>query len=251
MATPIITPEKIEFTEAQQAHIQKLFDTRFASISTKKEEEVTAAKAETARVAKELEDLRKKVPTVEAPPTAHASTEEKEQMAALLRSEQSNTQAAKTAWEKEKERADSLAAVNSEILKTQAIHAAASNLENGLVFHDLPMVTELVKRSIVLDKDTNQYVVKINGVVKMNKSLQPMTLPEYFMEYATQRPYLVKSQVKPGSGSQESISGGQGEIGIIRTKADLNRGTVSQTVAAKSAYITKFGLEQYSKLPTK
>jgi hypothetical protein len=245
MATAVITPEKIEFTDAQQTHIQKLFDARFATIKQKAEAEAQAVRDELDKIKKENDDLKKKVNA--EPDGGHKDSAEKEQMAALLRAEQQNTAAAKDAFVREKERADGLAAQNAEILKTQAIISAASNLENGLEFHDLPMVIELVKNMIFLDKDTNQYVVKINGVVKMNKALQPMMLGEFFMEYAAQRPYLVKSQAKPGAGSHESGSGdvGQGGVGVIRTKADL------KTVAAKSAYISKFGIDAFTKLPAK
>jgi hypothetical protein len=160
-----------------------------------------------------------------------------------LRAEQTQTQAAKSAWENEKQRADKLDAELADSRKNQAIRDAASHLDGGLEFHDLPMVTELVKGFVVLDKDSNSYVVKINGVVKMNNSLTPMTLSEYFVEFATQRPYLVKSQAKAGAGSQESGTQGQVGVGVIRSRADL------KTVLQKTDYINKFGYDAYAKLP--
>lgn len=244
MSTPTIVPEvKVEFSVEQQAHIQRLFDARFATVKTKAEEALKPLQDKVAELELEKAELLKKVtPPVADKPTP--SDAEREQTLSLLRAEQTNTAAAKSAWEIEKKRADELENKNAEINRNQAIRDAASNLEGGLQFHDLPMVTELVKNTIVLDKDTGTYVVKINGVVKQNSSLLPMTLSEYFLEYATQRPYLVKSQVKGGTGSQESTTS-QSAVGVVHTKADL------KTTAQKIAYIDKFGLDKFEKLATK
>ena len=257
MSTPAITPDptKIEFSAEQQAHIQKLFDARFAAIATKKEAELKPLQDKVSALEAELAEARKAATPVDpaAPKTGEA---EREQQLQILRAEQQNTAAAKAAYEREKQRADETAAVNAEILKSQAIRDAASHLDNGLEFHDLPMVLELVKHNVFLDKDSGQYVVKIGGVVKQNSALLPMTLTEYFMEYATARPYLVKSQVKGGAGSKESGPGGQDQVGIIRSKADLtvpgdNPASRQATAAKKSAYISKFGMDKFLALPAR
>jgi hypothetical protein len=253
---PSVDPVKIEFSPEQQAHIQKLFDQRFAAISTKKEAELKPLQDENAELKKQLEEARKTTPHVD-PVITKTPDAEREQTLQLLKNEQQQTLAAKTAFDREKERADRIESVNAEILKNQAIRDAASHLENGLEFHDLPMVIELVKNSIFLDKDSGAYIVKVNGIVKQNSALMPMTLTEYFMEYAAARPYLVKSQVKGGAGSKESGTGsGQGEVGVIRSKADLtvpgDSPTARQATAArKSAYISKFGVEKFLALPAR
>ena len=260
MATPIVTPpvpEKVEFTEAQQAHIQRLFDARFSTIAKKKDEELKPLQDENAELKRQIEALKIVQPVPEhkvvTPPVADA---EREQTLQLLRNEQQQTAAAKAAFDREKQRADGIEAANAEMLKNMAIRDAASHLENGLEFHDLPMVIELVRNSIVLDKDSGEYVVKVGGVVKKNSSLMNMSLTEYFMEYAAARPYLVKSQVKGGAGSKESGNGGGGQeqVGLIRSKADLTVGgnpTSMGSVKLRSAYITKFGVEKYNALPLK
>lgn len=263
MATPVITPPvepvKIEFSAEQQAHINRLFDQRFATVQQKAEAAAQPLREEIEKLKKENAELAAKVaPPVAQPVTPPKPDAEREQTLQLLRNEQQQTAAAKSAFDREKQRADELATANAEILKNQAIRDAATHLDNGLEFHDLPMVIEMVKNFIILDKDTQQYVVKINGVVKQNSQLLPMTLTEYFMEYAAARPYLVKSQVKPGAGSKESgnAGGGQGEVGMIRSKADLTVPGDSPAARMassklKSAYIAKFGVEKFLALPAK
>jgi negative regulator of genetic competence, sporulation and motility len=260
MSTPAIVPDqpaKIEFSAEQQLHIQKLFDERFAKIATRKEAELKPLQDELAETKRLLEEAKKAAPVVHVDPIVKPDAE-REQTLQLLKNEQQQTAAAKTAFEREKERADRAEAENADIQKNQAIRDAASNLENGLEFHDLPMVIELVKNTIVLDKDSGQYVVKIGGVVKQNSALEPMSLVQYFMEYAQARPYLVKSQVKGGAGSKESGPGGVGQdgVGIIRSKEDLtvhegNRVHLEKTAKLKSAYITKFGMDKFLALPAK
>jgi len=89
--------------------------------------------------------------------------------------------------------------------------------------------------------------VKENGNIKLNSGMTPMTLTEYFSQFAAARPYLVKGAVKNGTGAAESGRAGsfQNNLGTIKTKADV------KTTKEKVEYITKFGYAAWEKLPTK
>lgn len=234
--------KKVEFTQEQQDHIQNLFNQRFAKI---KEQEEAKAKA----LQEQIDALKAQQPTKE--PVAATDEELRKQNLALLNAEKQNTATVKTAWEQEKAARIKVEEENAKILKDQAIINAASRL-GTVEFHDLNLVKELVQGQVFFDKDSNQFVVKENGVVKNNSSMQPMSLSEYFLAFATDRPYLVKGVAKGGSGSSESgRNSNQFDAGVIRSKADLSKGTKEQAVKAKSDYISKFGYEQFAKLPAK
>lgn len=243
---------KVEFTTEQQEHINTIFNTRFAKISEQKEQEKKAledkiAALETAVAAKAKETAK------EGSAAADATKDEeaRKQTLDLLNAEKQQTKAAKDAFETERAARVRAEEQNAHILKNQAIRDAASHMDT-IEFYDLGLVTELVKELVVFDKDSNRFVVKENGVVKQNSSLEPMTLTEYFQAFAVQRPYLVKGVAKGGSGSSDSDRhSSQFDAGLIHTKADLNKGTQSQRIKAKSDYITKFGLEAFTALPLK
>jgi hypothetical protein len=253
MSTPAVTPDpnnppvKVEFTPEQQEHINGLFNSRFAKIQSKHEQEMQA-------MSQKLEELKAAIPQKNDPPTnggnnggGNADEENKRQMKALLDAEKAEKASLRNLLDAEKQEKAKIVEENKKILKDNAINDAASSLPNGVEFHELKTVKKLVEDDIVFDQEANQWVVKENGATKMNSSLLPMTLTEYFAQFAAARPYLVKGTVKGGSGSAESGRNGshQGGVGVVRTKADV------KTTKDKVDFIAKFGYDQWAKLPTK
>lgn len=238
----IVETPKVEFTPEQQEHINNLFNQRFAKVATKHEQEMKA-------MSDAIEALKTKTAEPPAPPKAgDTPTEEenKRQMKALLDAERQQTNSIKSLLDAERAEKAKVIEENKKILKDQAINDAAANLPNGVEFHELKTVKKLVEDDIVFDTDSNQWVVKENGVIKQNSSLLPMTLTEYFGQFAAARPYLVKGQVKGGAGSAESgHSQHVGGVGVVKTKADV------KTTKDKVDFIAKFGYEAWAKLPTK
>jgi hypothetical protein len=231
------------FDDNQQKFINELFDKRFGKITSKHEEEKTAL---TNKV-KELEDALKaaKKEGTGKEGSNNLTEAEKKQYEDLLKAEK---EAAKQALKQVLEKDETVKKIQSELQqtrKTQAIRDAASSMGNGLEFHDLKLVTKLTEDAIVFDEESNQWVVKENGVIKKNNSLLPMTLTEYFESFAAERPFLVKGTVKTGAGSGEGRGNGGSGVGVVKTKADL------KTVKEKSDYITKFGYDQWEALPSK
>src|SRR5208337_4135073 len=193
-----------------------------------------------------IEALKK--PVVVVPPVKDGNTPDDNvrQMKEFLAQEKENSKNLKGLLDASKQEKEKIIEENKKILKDQAIAEAASTLPNGVEFHELKTVKKLVEDDITFDSDVNQWVVKENGVTKMNSSLLPMSLGEYFAAFAASRPYLVKGTVKGGTGAAESgRSGPFLGTSVVRSKADV------KTTKDKVEYITKFGYDQWAKLPTK
>jgi hypothetical protein len=233
----------VEFTAEQQEHINKLFNARFAKINEKHEQEIKG-------LSDSIEALKKETkPAVApvAPKTENTTDENVRQMQGFLAQEKENSRNLKGLLDAEKVAKDKVIEENKKILKDQAITEAAQTLPNGAEFHELKTVKKLVEDDISFDSDANQWVIKENGVTKMNSSLLPMSLTEYFAAFAASRPYLVKGNVKSGAGSTESGNSGRVNLGtsVVRTKADI------KTIKDKVAYISSFGYDAWAKLPSK
>jgi len=234
-----------QFTEEQQAFINNVIDQRIGK--TKAQAEKEKADAITAAVNKAIADKDAEITRLNESLKSKGGNPaeieaERAQMKSLLAAEKQNTQTAAELAKKHLERADSLFAENRAILKGQAIREAM-DAQESFSFVDPKVVRQLVDGDIVYDDESNAWVVKQNGVVRQNSSLQPMSVKEFLAEFAAQHPYLVKGTTKGGTGSRES-SGGAG-LGKVTTKADL------KTTAEKSDYIKKFGYDAFAKLPAK
>lgn len=236
----IVEAPKVEFTPEQQEHINNLFNQRFAKITTKHESEMKA-------MSDSIEALKVKATPTPTPTPSPDTDENKRQMKELLDAERAQTTNIKNLLDASNTEKAKILEENKRILKDQAINDAAQSLPNGVEFHELKTVKKLVEDDISFDADANQWVVKENGTVKLNSSLTPMTLTEYFAQFAAARPYLVKGSVKGGSGSAESGRGNGpiGGVGVVRAKSDV------KTTKEKVDYITKFGYAAWEKLPTK
>jgi hypothetical protein len=227
--------EKIEFTPTQQEFIQKLLDDRFAKVKNKHEKEV-------ADIKKELEDARKKAEASHADDkkddkkTADDDPQRK-QFQSLLDAEKNRTKLVENERDRIRKEAEEARSESMRIRKEVAIGRSASKQN----FYDLEAVTKLVWDNIEYDEDSKTFVVKENGTIKQNSSLQPVTLDEHFSAFAAQRPYLVNGDMKSGADSKDSNKLADGNI---KSKVDL------KTAKDKSEYIKKYGLEKFEALPS-
>lgn len=87
------------------------------------------------------------------------------------------------------------------VRKQNAIQSAAAKHN----FVDPEMLTKLVGDSIKWEGD-KFVVLSEGGTVRLNAALDPMTMDEFFSDYASKKPYLVKGDVKSGAGSKVSAS---------------------------------------------
>ncbi len=250
MGTPVVTPEvtpaKVEFSAEQQEHINNLFNQRFAKITSKHDAEMKA-------MSEKLEELKVKADEVKPPvvtpaPTATEKEKEEEakrQMKAYLDQEKLATNTAKQQVRTEQEANARLLAENKRILKNQAITEALTSMAGGLEFHNIQTVKKLVEDTIAFDEESGQWVVKENGQIKLNNSMNPMTLAEYFPMFAAANTYLVKGTAKAGSGSAESGKGFTHTPGSVKSRSDI------KTTKEKVDFISKHGYEAWEKLPVR
>lgn len=233
---------KVEFTEVQQTAIGKIFDTRFGKINAKHETEKKAMADQNAALQAELDALK----ASKGKGAGSGDDDARQnQIKEILANEKSQTAAAKAALEASKTEA---AGLHKEILRTRK-EIAIQNATAGR-FLDMEAVQSMTENKIEWDEDTKAFIVRENGIVRQNSSLQNMTLAEYFEEFGKKRPFLVRSDVVGGAGSSENAGSSSSALGIVRTKADL-QGATPRDFKKKSDYITKFGLAAFEALPIK
>lgn len=234
-------PPKVEFSKEQQDLINSLFDTRFGKITSKHNDEKKALQDKIDELTKLLD-----AKGTDDKDNKDGKGKDKEnlekQFKALLDAEKQNSQRALDIARQKEEEVKATNAKLKDFEKSQAMREAAGSLET-VEFVDWKLVKKYTEENIVWDDDANTWVVKENGQIRQNNSLQPMTLAEFYKEFASQHPYLVKGVTKGGAGSGEGAGRERAGIGKVTSKADL------KTVKDKVAFIRDFGQEAYEKLP--
>jgi hypothetical protein len=219
---------KIEFNEAQQKHVNKLVQDRLAR------QEATLKTDFEKSMNEKLDALRKEL----APPSDDATKTEdatKKQHRELLEAEQRK---AKVEQLKAQELEKKLKDTEGTLAKRDKRDAMTKAM-NGIGFHSPEEVLLLTDAAIELSPDGKGYVVRENGVIKENSSLEPMALEEFFRVYAQARPWSVNEDLVAGAGSAP----GKTNVGTVRSRVDL------KDAKSKSDYIDKFGYDAYEALP--
>lgn len=233
-------PAPPQLDEATQAWVNGIINDRLKRQETKHQTELAAAKKAADDALAAERDKNKPAPKPEG-----QSDAEKEQFKNILDGEKRATAAEREARAKAEKEAADYKATNAKILKDVAIRDAVADQDN-FRFHNIDVVKTLTEKYVTVDEETGAFVVKDeNGVVRQNSSLQPMSLKEFYAQYASQHPYLVSSNAKGGTGSGESNRTIAGGLAKVASKADL------KTFKEKSDYIKKFGGEAYEQLPLK
>ncbi len=103
----------------------------------------------------------------------------------------------------------------------------------------------LTENFVQLDGATGEFVVlDEKGNIRVNASLEPISLETYFGEVAEQHSYLAAGKTKSGTGASSSSSNGS-QTSQVLAKSDLKNDQ------AKIKYIKEFGYEKYAALPLK
>jgi hypothetical protein len=223
----------VELSPEQQEHVNRVFDSRFAKITSKYEEKLTAMQGELDKLTAGKKD--------DPPPKDGEDTPEKKQFKGLLDQEKTKTKNAELLAQAREKEAKEAREESMRTRKEVAISRAAQKQN----FYENDVVTKMIWDTIEWDEDSKNFIVKENGAVKQNSSLQNMTLEEYLTDFAAKRPYLVNGDVKGGVGSAENKNASLNNAGLIKSKADL------KTAKDKSDFIGKFGLAKYEALPLK
>ena len=230
---------KVVFSEQQQKKIQDIIDARMGKAKGKHAEELTAAEQKIAELTAALEEATKA-----ADPN---DPEGKKKYKELIDGEKAKTTKAE---EKAKLNETKAKAAEARELNLRKETAMSRAMQKAAKFVDTADVMDLTSKHITWNEELERFVVLgPDKKIKQNSSLDPMTLEEYFTDFAQKRPYLVNGDVKAGAGSEEA--GGSVNLGTIHTKADLTRSTPALTRKAKSDFIDKFGLDAFEALPLK
>jgi hypothetical protein len=226
--------QKPQYTEEQQKHIDSIVEERLA-----RQKKTLATEFQT-NLTTELDKLRKELTPAPKGKKEGENDAEANQARQLIENEKAEARQAREAAQRLQTELDTAKKQNAEILKKQSITTAMRECN----FYNPEEVMLLTESRIELDPETGKYIVRENGVVKKNSSLEPMTLEEFFKGYAQARPYLVNGSVVPGAGSSENSRQGSHRT-TVASKADL------KSAKEKSEYIEKFGLDAFEKLPAK
>jgi hypothetical protein len=177
-----------------------------------------AAEAKAAQLELELAEAKKIKPTTSS--DGKRTVEELEaEIAETKRAGQGNVEALERQKQllADKDREIQTAKEESlNIKRDVAITSAASKID----FVDLNVVAKLTKDNITTDPETGRYViVGDNGQPRLNGQYEPMSLDEFYADYAAKNKYLVRSNVGTGTGqstaTSRSASGGKYEASEI------------------------------------
>jgi hypothetical protein len=226
-----------QFSTEQQDFINKIINDRFGKVSSKHEAEKSALEAKVNELTTKLTEATKVVdPDLDG---KGKNDKDKEQFKQLLDTEK--TKAKNAELNAANAVADAKKA-QEEVLRVRK-EVAISRSATKQNFHELEVVSKMIWDNIEWNDEIKGFVIIENGSIKQNSSLQPMSLDEYLLDFASKRPYLVNGDVKSGTGATENSKGGT--AALVRSKADL------RTAKEKSDFITKFGLEKFEALPLK
>jgi hypothetical protein len=200
--TPPAPDEKPVFDDKQQEFVNTLIQKAMGKAGKEARDEAALLKTERDELKKQVDDLTK----IKATTT---SVEDKEKVLEEMRISNKQVQdqlqeSKKALTSKDKEIENSkLETLN--LRKQTAIHRAASRIN----FVNLDVVEKLTENQVKFDEPTGKFVVLgDNGVVKLNSVLDPMSLEEFYLKFATDNSYLVKGDLKSGIGSSESSKSG-------------------------------------------
>lgn len=223
--------KKVEFTPEQQAKVDELIKESMGRAGN--EARATAARLETDMATLRADLAAAKEALKTAPPSK--KKEANEDVAQLQSQIDEMKTASKSTADELKRLGDVAKAKDAEIEKARnetvavrkqnAIQAAATEHN----FFNPQVVSKLTEDKIKWDSEKSKFVVlNDEGGVRLNSTLDPMTLGEFFKEFAASNPYLVRGDVKPGVGSKENSRYDVSSNGQIDVKTVFGKGSDSK-----------------------
>lgn len=199
--------QKVTFTPEQQAKVNQIIDESVGRAARTAREEAATFKTELLKVQTDLAaaqealknagtkgdkddakgDVASLKSTIDEMKRAQQShVEETKRLQGLVQSKEEEAKTARTEF------------IN--VRKEVAISSAISKI--GFVNNDV--VSKLTKDELTWDSDKNRFtVLGPDGTPRLNSAFDPMSLEEFYTEFAVKNPYLVRGDVKGGSGSSE------------------------------------------------
>jgi hypothetical protein len=230
--------KKVDLT---QDELNALIDRRFGKISSKHEDEKKTLTDEIATLRAELEAAKAGKGGKEGK-DGEEDEGTRKRYKDILTTEENKRKAEETKRQSAERERDEARKNEMAIRKEVAMHRGMQKAN----FVDQNDVVALTQNMIQFSEEHNRFVVMDqDGKPRENAKLEPLTLDEFYADFAAKRPYLVNADMVSGAGSSENNGRAGSQLGIVRTKADL------KSWKDKSDYIDKFGREAYEKLPLK
>lgn len=224
--------EKVTFTPEQQAKVNEIINEAVGRAGN-------AARAEAATFKSELQKVQTDLAAAQEA-LKHAGSKGEKDAAkgdvAALQSTIEEMRRAQQSHVDETKRLQSLVTSKEEEVKTARSEAinirkeiAIANAASKVNFVNNEVVTKLTKDNIQWDGDKNRFIViGVDGSKRLNASFDPMSLEEYYTEFAAQNPYLVRGDVKSGVGSKENSRNDVSNNGKFEVKQIFGKGSDSR-----------------------
>lgn len=200
--------EKITFTKEQQDKIDEIIRDRMGAAGREAREAAETARAEAKASQAKLEAAENQLKDLKATGKSKANKDDVEEL-------QSTIAEMKAAREREAAELDRLRQVT--LAKDREIESARSDGQNirkqiamrdaagKLNFFEVEVVTENTDKFVKWDAARSRFiVVNESGTERLNSAYEPLSLDEFYAEYASKRPYMVRGGTKSGTGSSES-----------------------------------------------
>ena len=240
-ALNLTSPEgeaKVTYTEAQQAHLQTLIDQAVGRSARTLRADLETERTERTRISAELATALANKPAVKTGEEAVNQNAEFERVKADHKTalDAANAQLAERSREVVKAKSE------AQSVRTEV---AITNAASKVSFVDLGVVIKLTKDSVQLDPETGRFtVLNDNGQPRLNSSFEPMSLDEFYNDFAAKNKYLVRGNVIAGTGASESTrstlsSNGKFEVAeVFGPKSD----------GAKASQLMKSDPNEYKRL---
>jgi hypothetical protein len=198
---PNPNPETVTFTDAQKARIDELIKSAMGRAAADTRTQLSEQTRKVAQLEDELKAAKaaaQKSPT----PGAQGTVEELQRQIDEMKSARQTTVAEIDGLRKQVTASEARAKqAEDNVLKEKK-----SNLINTFAtkenFVNLRAVSTLTEGNIRWDATNSKWeVLNDEGQPRLNAAYEPMTVSEFFADFAEKNPYLVKGEVKPGSGS--------------------------------------------------
>jgi hypothetical protein len=239
-------PGKVTFDEAQQRRVDELIRDAMSRAGREARQELETTKSTLQSLQAELDAA--KANTKSGTPSQRAEAgkdvealqaqiDEMRRAGETTKSE--NERLRKLAADKEKEVTDA----RSEALNVRK-RVAIQNAANKLNFVDLEDVIALSERNVQWDADKGKWkVLGEGGSERYNSAIEPMSLDEYYAELASKKPWMVRGDVKSGSGSAEA---GRSNLGGGKYAVEQIFGPKSDPILANK--LAKEDIKEYRRL---
>jgi hypothetical protein len=200
--------EKITFNEKQQAKVNELIKEAQGRAAKETKAQLDEAKQKLNEFETQLNELKKgKAPKRGS--EEEESVEDLKRKIDEMKSVHSNLTQDYERLKKQAQDKDSEVAKTRQELQDNQKRWSMQSAANRMNFVDVEEVVHFTDRYVKWNAERGRFmVVNEEGNERMNAAFEPMTLEEFYAEYAGKKPHLVRGDVKNGAGSSESQKSG-------------------------------------------